>query len=92
VPILVLALLWLTRGGSLLLLGAYLALFLRVRRGMRARGFAPCDARLYAWYCVLAKFPEMLGQMRFCFDRIRGRGGALIEYKTSSGSSIEAAP
>ena len=92
VPLLVLALLWLTRGGSLLLLGAYLALFLRVRRGMRARGFAPCDARLYAWYCVLAKFPEMLGQMRFCFDRIRGRGGALIEYKTSSGSSIEAAP
>jgi hypothetical protein len=34
-----------------------------------------------AFFLVLGKFPEVLGQIRFQLHRLTGRQGALIEYK-----------
>jgi GT2 family glycosyltransferase len=34
-----------------------------------------------AFFLVLGKFPEMLGQVKFQFERMMGKSGQLIEYK-----------
>ena len=34
-----------------------------------------------AWFLVLGKFPEMLGQSKFLYSRLRGHTSELIEYK-----------
>lgn len=65
--------------GLLLLLG-YPALWLRVflRRGA---GQPSRDAALYASFCVLGKFAELMGLARYWWNRARGRMARLIEYK-----------
>lgn len=54
-----------------------------VRIYLRARsdGMSRTVARLYAAACVTAKFPQALGQIRFCLGRLAGRPSRLIEYK-----------
>jgi hypothetical protein len=71
----------LTGGASLFLLGSYALLFLRIHRRCRQRGWSDAEARLYAAFTVLAKFPGALGVMKFSLDRWRGRHPALIEHK-----------
>ena len=69
-------------GGSLSLLGLYGALWWRVRRyRMREHGDGAQDAALYAAYCVLGKFPQLVGTVQFHANRLRGRRSGLIEYK-----------
>ena len=76
-PLAVLVLLALGKPWGLVLLAAYPALGARIwlkrREGLGAR-----RAALFALFCVLAKFPQLLGATRFL-----GLGGAggLIEYK-----------
>jgi glycosyltransferase involved in cell wall biosynthesis len=70
-----------TLGLSLVLLLAYPALYWKVTRGRRRRGDDPRTARLFARYCVLSKFPQAAGQMRYWTNRLVGRTGRLIEYK-----------
>lgn len=71
-----------TLGGSLLLPAAgYPALAVRVYRDMRRRGFAKDQARLYAGFCVLGKFPQAYGLLRFEALRLRGHESRLIEHK-----------
>jgi len=70
-----------TRGISLLLLLGYPALVLRIVRRMRKRGYPLADGLLYALACVVAKFPQLLGQLRFLRARLSGQPAALIEYK-----------
>jgi hypothetical protein len=36
---------------------------------------------LFAVFCVLAKLPLMLGQMRFVWNAWAGKRSGLIEYK-----------
>jgi glycosyltransferase involved in cell wall biosynthesis len=72
---------WPTRGASFALLAGYLFLYLRVRKYAASRGWTPADARLYARWCVLAKFPMLIGLVRYCFHRIARRPKRLIEYK-----------
>jgi GT2 family glycosyltransferase len=83
VPLLALTAAWPTRFVSFLLLLGYPALFLRIHARERARlGFA--DAALYAFFCVLAKFPEGLGALSHLVRRFTGGGRALlIEYKST---------
>jgi GT2 family glycosyltransferase len=71
----------LTRGLSLFLLLGYPALTLRIVRRMRRRGCSRGDSLVYALSCVLAKFPQLSGQMRFLRTRVSGQPGRLIEYK-----------
>jgi GT2 family glycosyltransferase len=70
-----------TLGLSLLLLLGYAALYWRIARGRRCRGDDPKTARLFSRYCVLSKFPQAIGQMRFWRNRLFGGPNRLIEYK-----------
>jgi glycosyltransferase involved in cell wall biosynthesis len=62
------------------LLGAYPALWGRIFQ-RRARRDTLRDAALYSTFCVLGKFPESAGALKFWWNRRRGRRSKLIEYK-----------
>ncbi|BBH45960.1 hypothetical protein KU43P_24370 [Pseudomonas sp. KU43P] len=72
-------LLWALVGGwGLLLLSIYPLQALRLaRRGGRSLR----ENGLQAVFLVLAKFPEMVGQVRFLLDRLTASKSSLIEYK-----------
>ena len=74
-----------TMGLSLVLLLAYLVLGWRISRGRRRCGASTVNARLYAVFCVLGKFPQVCGQLRYHWGRLFGRPTAIIEYKGSQG-------
>lgn len=80
-PALALAAAWWTRGWSLILLLGYVALAWRIARGLRSAGVSPADARLYAFFCVLGKFPQLAGLLKYRIGRLTGRRSALIEHK-----------
>jgi GT2 family glycosyltransferase len=65
---------------SLVLLLGYGALWLRIYRAQRRR-YSSRDARLYAIFCVLAKFAEVAGNLLYHRNRLRGHRPTLIEYK-----------
>jgi GT2 family glycosyltransferase len=81
IPCLALALLAPSRGWSSILLASYLVLGLRISRSSRRGGLSRPDARLYAVFCVLGKFPSAYGQLRYWVRRLAGKRSALIEYK-----------
>jgi GT2 family glycosyltransferase len=80
-PVVALAAAWWTWGLSLVLLLAYPVLGLRIYRGRRRRGDAPVDARLYAFFCVVGKFAQLVGVLRYHWNRLRGRTSTIIEPK-----------
>ena len=80
-PLVALGSAWWTWGASLLLLCCYFALALRVYRHMHSRGFCAADARLYAFFCVLAKFPHAQGQLRYWRCRLMAKPASIVEYK-----------
>lgn len=80
IPALLLLLAWPTRGASLLLLLGYPLLYLRLVRRNSSRMPAR-DARTYAASCVLGKFPEVIGVLKFWRNRILGRQTLIIEHK-----------
>jgi GT2 family glycosyltransferase len=71
----------LTRGLSLLLILGYPALALRIVRRMRLQGYSTGDSLVYALSCVVGKFPQLWGQLRFLRAQWRGQPGHLVEYK-----------
>jgi GT2 family glycosyltransferase len=82
-PLLAVASLLPTRGLSiLLLLMAYTLLAYRVYRLTRLRGFQQKDAIFYALFCVLEKYPKLLGQIRFHIYTLLKRQRTLVEYKS----------
>jgi glycosyltransferase involved in cell wall biosynthesis len=81
-PLLALGLAWTSMGLSLLLLAGYILLWYRVRRHRLAAGDVSRDASLYAVHCVLSKFPELIGAVKYSWNRALGRRSALIEYKS----------
>ncbi|HJZ89908.1 MAG TPA: glycosyltransferase family A protein [Gemmataceae bacterium] len=81
VPVLAILPAALTWAISLVLLLGYPVLFWRVRRNRRRAGDDTRTARQFAFYCVLSKFPQVVGQMMYWRNRIVGRRGRLIEYK-----------
>jgi hypothetical protein len=80
-PVLAIALLWPTREWSLLLFLLYPLLVLKTRWYARRNRMPAPDATLYALGCTLAKFPQLLGQLKFLGSRISGRRSEIIEYK-----------
>jgi GT2 family glycosyltransferase len=60
---------------------AYALLWMRVYRGRRQKGSRSRDARLYTSSCVLAKWPQVIGQILYHGNRLLSRRGVLIEYK-----------
>jgi GT2 family glycosyltransferase len=88
-PVLALALAWATRGQSLLLLLlAYTLLFLKTYRSASRGRMTAADAALYAGACTLAKFPQVLGQLKFRWTRLSGRASGIIEYKSTRGARV----
>jgi GT2 family glycosyltransferase len=83
-PILAVLLIWPTRGLSLVALAAlFLVLFVKVLRYELGRGRSENDARLYALFCTIGKFPQAYGQFTYVARRLLGRQRTLIEYKTA---------
>jgi glycosyltransferase involved in cell wall biosynthesis len=80
-PLAVLAAAPFTGGLSLLLFLGYLVLAWRIYRSRRRRGTGPSDALLYAVFCVLGKFAQASGQLRYHLGRLFSRPSALIEYR-----------
>jgi hypothetical protein len=82
VPLVVLGLIWPTRGLSLGLLGGYWLLYRRTYRYYAVqRSWPEADARLYARWIVLHKFPEAVGLLRYWIGRLCGKPNTLIEYR-----------
>jgi GT2 family glycosyltransferase len=80
-PLLALGGAGLTHGLSLLLLGAYILMTWRIYRYAQQRGWGDRDSLLYAGSCVVGKFPNLVGQIKFHWNRLLGRSNRLIEYK-----------
>lgn len=68
-----------THGMSLAFSAAYAVLFLRIHRRMRRRGTAALDAALYAASCVLGKFPQAVGMIRFHAEKF-GPSGLRVRH------------
>jgi GT2 family glycosyltransferase len=85
VPVLAIGLAWPTRGLSLALIAGYLLLYGRTRRYYAVqRGWALSDARLYAGWIVLAKFPQALGLLRYWAGRVSGKRSGVIEHRVGT--------
>ena len=70
---------WPTAGLSLALLAGYPLLWHRIARGRRRRGDSARDARLYAFFCMLGKFPQAAGMVRYAAQHAGGpRAGATL--------------
>ena len=81
-PAVALGLAYWTWGVSLVLLAGYLVLFWRTERFYRlVRGWPAADARLYGAFCVVGKFPQTVGIMKYWWRRIRGTPVRIIEYR-----------
>lgn len=70
-----------TAGWSLALLGVWPLQVLRIALRERRRPLAPRTALLYGLFCMLGKFPEALGQVRYQWSRWRGAPSRLMEYR-----------
>lgn len=79
-PATILLLLVPTRGLSLLLLGGYALLTLRIYRNRRASGADPHEAALFTRFTMIGKFANALGLVRFFRNYAEGRY-RIIEYK-----------
>ena len=80
-PLVAIVAAWPTWGWSLALLGLYPLLGLKIARSMRKRGMNAKDARLFALFCVIGKFPNALGQLRYTLLHLLGKRSRVIEYK-----------
>ncbi|NJR38732.1 MAG: hypothetical protein HC781_07640 [Leptolyngbyaceae cyanobacterium CSU_1_4] len=65
----------------MLLFVAYPLIAFRIYCYGRQRGWGAQDSLLYAGSCVVGKFPNLAGQMKFHWNRLRGQRNQLIEYK-----------
>lgn len=79
-PVLALGATWWTHGFSLVLLLAYTILFARVWLRVRCQ-WPGKPARIFATFCVIAKWAHALGMLRFWSRKMLGRRQRLIEYK-----------
>ena len=84
-PLVSIASIWLTGGISIVLLSiAYSILFFRVYKYAKTTGIPSSDALLYGLFCVLDKFPQLVGQIQFHLSRFLGKKRAIVEYKSAA--------
>jgi GT2 family glycosyltransferase len=85
-PVVCLSLSWPTYGLSLLvMLAIYGLLLVRITR-YRVKNFRDSfsDAALYSLSCVVSKWPQAIGMLKYFAHRVTGSDGALIEYQPSA--------
>jgi GT2 family glycosyltransferase len=84
-PLLAIGLAWPTRGVSLVLFIGYAILFWRTECYYRLnRRWPAADARLYSAFCVIAKFPQLVGIATYWSRRIRRKPAQIIEYRATT--------
>jgi hypothetical protein len=81
IPLVAIALLWPTHLWSLGLFGLYPLLSLKIYGQRQRSGELIAQARLYAIFCVISKFPQILGQLKYYLNTWQKRPAQLIEYK-----------
>jgi GT2 family glycosyltransferase len=82
-PIVVLGSAWATGGASLVLLGGYAVLAVRIYlRSVRA-GLAARVARLHALFTVVGKVPQAIGQGQFVLLRALGSRRRVVDWRTA---------
>ena len=84
IPLISLTMAWPSHGLSLLLLLGYLYLGYRIYRYRVDYGDSAKASRIYAIFCTLSKFPQLVGQTKYWFNQITKQPAQLIEYKTSA--------
>lgn len=84
IPLLALAAAWPTHFLSLLLLLGYPLITFKIYRWQRSRGTAKKAALAYALSCVIGKFAQALGQIKYHLGRFSSRPAKLIEYKSAA--------
>ena len=85
-PAVSLVLAWPTRGISLVLLAAYLYLYLRIRQYALRRGWSAADARVFGFWCILGKFPNAWGLFTYWIRQFTRKERRIIEYKGAGAS------
>ncbi len=70
-----------TGGSSLLILLTYPAQWWRVYHRTTSRNCGRREGAIYAFFTVLAKFPQLVGAATYLWARVRSRKSILIEYK-----------
>ncbi len=70
-----------TNGFSFFLLLLYPASFLRTRRGLMKSGEAPEHASLGAAFLTLAKFPNLIGIIKYKWKKLTRSKVGIVEYK-----------
>lgn len=83
IPVLILALVWATRGLSLALLLLYPFMGYKIYRYLKTTGRSPQEAKLYATFCMLGKFPQAQGQLQFLTNKLLRKQARLIEYNAA---------
>lgn len=79
-PLIIILTSWWTHGLSFLLLTAYPLSMYKIYRYQKQ--FYPSQqARLYAIFCLLGKFPNAIGEFRYYWNIVFSRTEKIIEYK-----------
>ena len=81
IPLLAVGSAWHTHGLSLLLLLGYPLQFARIFINLRRQNTSSKDAAFYAFSCVVGKFAQVEGALKFLRTRLLGSKSTLIEYK-----------
>ena len=81
VPLVAVAAAWPTHGWSLVILLLYPLRAFRIAWRRRYEGESATDRLLYGAACVVAQAPQLLGQLRYWIERVRGRRHRVIEYR-----------
>ena len=82
-PLIALGLAWWTRGLTLFLLIGYPVLGWRIYGYRSTCGDTPAQSRLYAFFCILGKFAQIMGQVKYWLTKWQGQTATLIGYKKS---------
>ena len=84
VPLIALGGVFFTKGLSLLLLLGYPLMAYKIYRYVKLRNYSSQDTALYTMSCMVGKFPQVQGQIRFHLNRLLKRDIHLIEYKNAT--------
>ena len=85
-PVVILCGAWPTNGLSLFLLILYPFKLWRIARWAAHLNDRVGDRWIFSSHCLLAKWPELWGQIKYWLNHFRGRQPAIIEHKISTES------
>ena len=89
-PLAIASLAWPTHLWSLGLFLAYPLQVIRIARRQHKLGMSQRDAWLYSAACILGRFPNAVGLLRYASNRLLGWRQSVIEYKKNTPVRISA--